>query len=133
MVCKCGEHVESGREKLGIKVCLACGEAEASIERRAKAKRVSLAYPKGPYMYQGGAESAVSNLRDSTDTRRSTAATLQNILPVRVARALNAETASHKPLGVFWSVGEHPPKGGTIYYSENDPGVSTAIRKIPFR
>ena len=128
MRCRCGEHVETERVKLGIHDCLACGEAAATLERAAKAKRVSLAYPKGPYMYQGSNEDAKRNLNDSTDRRRATE--LAEILPVRVAREMNRKpTEKARAIGVYWLSGE---PNGTIYFDENDPNLSKASRRMRF-
>lgn len=129
MRCRCGEHVETGRVKLGISICLACGEAEATRERAAKAKRVSLAYPKGPYMYQGSNEDAKRNLNESTDRRRGTE--IAEILPVRVARELYRKPSAAKPraIGVYWLTGE---ENGTFYFDENDPNLKKASRRMRF-
>ena len=97
-------------------------------ERAAKAKRVSLAYSKGPYMYMGGNEDAKRNLNDSTDRRRATE--LAEILPVRVAREMNRKpTEKARAIGVYWLSGE---PNGTIYFDENDPNLSKASRRMRF-
>lgn len=129
MRCRCGEHVESGRERLGISKCLACGEAEAMVERATKAKRVSLAYPKGPYMYMGGNEDAKRNLNDSTDRRRATE--VAEILPVRVARELNRAPTKERAraIGVYFLSGE---PNGVFYFDENDPNLKKASRRMRF-
>ena len=46
----CGEYYPAARRDLGYRTCLDCGELHALQEKDAKAKCVTIAYNKGPYM-----------------------------------------------------------------------------------
>lgn len=124
-------EVPSGRWDLGIRYCLPCGDTLSAKETAAKAKRVTLAYSKGPYMYAGAPEDAKRNIQDSTDRRRIVEAPVESILPVRVARELNRTPTKTRPvaIGIYYAPGE---KNGTFYYTEDDPHLKTAARKMRF-
>jgi len=48
---RCDGEFSDGREKLGYKTCLVCGEEDAQIEIEKKKLRVATPYNKGPYMF----------------------------------------------------------------------------------
>lgn len=133
-LCNKEDVPEARLRKLGLTTCLLCAEAVASKEIAAKAKRVSLAYPKGPYMYQGAAEDAKRNLNESTDRRRATEIT--EIAVVRAAVANNkavTKRAKQYPLGIYWLPGETGSTGGTVFFDDNDPNLKLAARKVYLR
>jgi len=49
--CNCGNDIHPARFKAGYHTCLQCGEKAARKEKLRKARSVTLAYNKGPYMY----------------------------------------------------------------------------------
>ena len=125
------EEVPTERlRKLNLTTCLLCAAEAADKEIAAKAKRVSLAYPKGPYMYQGAPEDAKRNLNESTDRRRATEIAELTVVRVAVANNKSVTRQARKPLGIYWQVGERPPMGGTVFYDENDPALLNAIRIV---
>ena len=129
--CKKEEVPEGRLRKLGLTTCLICADIAAQEEIKAKGKRVSLAYNKGPYMYVGPADSAKANLMERVEHRRTTPAPTE-LAVVRVAVANNKSVVkqARKPLGIYWQQGEHPPRGGTVFYDENDPELAKAIRIV---
>lgn len=65
-VCKCGEPVTPERVAVIGKVqCVACGQAAAEVEIKAKSTRIAPAFNKGGYVYLGDAVQAVKAMKDA--------------------------------------------------------------------
>ena len=58
-VCQeCGSDYADARAALGYDTCLVCGEAEAQVEVKRKAKCIAPLFNKGAYQYVGSFEAA---------------------------------------------------------------------------
>jgi ribosomal protein L37AE/L43A len=66
----CGDEVPEGRAAAGILICLECGEHQAQVAKKAKA-RATAPLHKGNYVYLGSGEQAKANVLAISQMRRT--------------------------------------------------------------
>lgn len=131
--CRCGEVISLGRQRLGLKTCLKCGEAEAQVEIKAKSLRVSPDFNKGGYMYQGDVETARRRMRDGAGKKNADAPTSTNTDPYIAAPSIpisapNMEEEKQRKLkrraiGVYY-IGQE----SYVWWDGDDPKTKGASR-----
>jgi hypothetical protein len=131
--CKCGEVVDSRREVLGHKLCLACGDIEATKEILSKQKRTGILCHKSGIQYFGDGNALKQNLLDA-GKKTNAFELVPNVPPtLKVEQTVKVSVKSptktrQRVIGVYW-IGREK----FTWHEGVDPVAKGATRTAKFR